>query len=87
MTILTQLGFFHYERAGAVEVHAQQANCFYSFETIRTMEDETGIQLPDLIITLAYFSIPMQILAALYQYPHLAKMPMKLVILLILFAL
>jgi signal transduction histidine kinase/ActR/RegA family two-component response regulator len=42
--------------------------------------------LPDLIITVAYFSIPVQLLASLWQYPRLAAMPYKIVILLVLFA-
>jgi signal transduction histidine kinase len=45
------------------------------------------IAVPDLIITVAYFSIPMQLLASLWQYPRLAVMPYKIVVLLVLFAL
>mmetsp|Transcript_17076 Transcript_17076/g.36071 ORF Transcript_17076/g.36071 Transcript_17076/m.36071 type:complete len:633 (+) Transcript_17076:35-1933(+) len=40
----------------------------------------------DLIITLAYFSIPVQILASLYKYPRLHDMPLRIQILVILFA-
>jgi len=43
--------------------------------------------VPDLIIAVTYFSIPIQILASLWQYPGLAAMPLKIVLLLILFAL
>jgi signal transduction histidine kinase/ActR/RegA family two-component response regulator len=43
--------------------------------------------LPDLIITVAYFSIPLQLLVSLWQYPRLAAMPNKIVALLVLFAL
>jgi signal transduction histidine kinase/CheY-like chemotaxis protein len=45
------------------------------------------IALPDLIIAVAYFSIPVQLLASLWQYPQLAAMPYKIVVLLVLFAL
>jgi len=40
----------------------------------------------DFIIAIAYFSIPIQILASLYQYPRLALMPIRLRILAVLFA-
>ena len=49
-------------------------------------EENTSMKIPDLIITIAYFSIPIQILASLYHYPSLAKMPLKVTVLLILFA-
>jgi signal transduction histidine kinase/ActR/RegA family two-component response regulator len=45
------------------------------------------ISLPDLIITVAYFSLPVQLLASLWQYPQLAAIPSKIVVLLVLFAL
>eukprot|EP00121_Abeoforma_whisleri_P009134 Awhi_evm1s8392 len=41
----------------------------------------------DLIITVAYFSIPLQIVASLINYPRLSNMPIRLLVLLILFAL
>jgi signal transduction histidine kinase len=41
----------------------------------------------DLIITIAYFSIPVQLLVSLFHYPRLAAMPLKIVLLLVLFAL
>lgn len=41
----------------------------------------------DLLITIAYFSIPVQILVSLYQYPRLQAMPWKIFLLVILFAL
>jgi signal transduction histidine kinase/CheY-like chemotaxis protein len=43
--------------------------------------------LPDLLITVAYFSIPVQLLASLWQYPRLAATPYKIVTVLVLFAL
>jgi hypothetical protein len=43
--------------------------------------------LPNLIIAVAYFSIPLQLLASLWQYPRLAAMPYKILVLLVLFAL
>jgi signal transduction histidine kinase/ActR/RegA family two-component response regulator len=45
------------------------------------------IALPDLIITVAYFSIPVQLLVSMWQYPRLAAMPYKIVIFFVLFAL
>jgi signal transduction histidine kinase len=45
------------------------------------------ISLPNLIIAVAYFSIPLQLLASLWQYPRLAAMPYKILVLLVLFAL
>jgi hypothetical protein len=42
--------------------------------------------LPDLIIVVAYFSIPLQLLS-LWHYPRLAAMPYKILVLLVLFAL
>jgi len=41
----------------------------------------------DLIITVAYFSIPIQILVSLYQYPRLQVMPLSLLVLAVLFSL
>jgi len=41
----------------------------------------------DLLIAVAYFSIPLQIVASLVKYPHLAMMPISLLILAVLFAL
>lgn len=41
----------------------------------------------DFVITVAYFSIPIQILASLWKYPRLASMPISILCLLILFAL
>jgi hypothetical protein len=41
----------------------------------------------DLIIFLAYFSIPVQILFALYKYPRVASMPKSIYLMLVLFAL
>ena len=46
-----------------------------------------NMRLDDILITIAYFSIPIQLVVSLYQFPALIQMPMKLVILLILFAL
>ena len=45
------------------------------------------LSIADLVITVAYFSIPIQILASLWKYPRMANMPPKIVLLLILFAL
>jgi signal transduction histidine kinase len=45
------------------------------------------IALPELITTVAYFSIPVQLLASLWQYPQLAAMPYKIVFLLVLLSL
>ena len=45
------------------------------------------IQQFDLIIAIAYFSIPIQILVSLYRYPRLAAMPWSIFILSILFVL
>lgn len=46
------------------------------------------MRIDDLIITVAYFSIPVQLLASLCRYPRLAgAMPLKIVGLLVLFAL
>lgn len=41
----------------------------------------------DMVITIAYFSIPLQILVAMVQYPRLQSMPWHLMLLAILFAL
>ena len=46
-----------------------------------------ALSIADLVITVAYFSIPIQILASLWKYPRMANMPAKIVLLLILFAL
>ena len=40
----------------------------------------------DLLITIAYFSIPLQLLFSLYKFPQLITMPLRLVVLLVLFA-
>ena len=45
------------------------------------------MRVDDVCITAAYFSIPVQILVSLWHYPHLAAMPWRLLILLVLFAL
>jgi signal transduction histidine kinase len=45
------------------------------------------IALPDLIITVAYASIPVQLLVSLWEYPQLAAMPYEIVVLLVLFTL
>jgi signal transduction histidine kinase len=45
------------------------------------------IALPDLIITVAYFSIPAQLLVSLWRYPRLAAMPYKIIVFFVLFAL
>ena len=45
------------------------------------------MRIEDMIITLAYFSIPVQIFVSLYRYPRLAVMPAKIVALVVLFAL
>lgn len=50
------------------------------------MEDKM-MRYDDLIITVAYFSIPLQIVVALLQYPRLRMMPWHIVVLTILFAL
>jgi signal transduction histidine kinase/CheY-like chemotaxis protein len=42
--------------------------------------------LSDLLITVAYFSIPFQILFSLYRFPFLKAMPLHIVLLLVLFA-
>ena len=44
------------------------------------------INICDLIITVAYFSIPLQILVSLWKSPANRKIPMKLVVTLVLFA-
>eukprot|EP00121_Abeoforma_whisleri_P007385 Awhi_evm1s6741 len=41
----------------------------------------------DLVITVAYFSIPLQIVASLVNYPRFSNIPVRLIVLLILFAL
>ncbi|KAG7338089.1 PAS domain containing protein [Nitzschia inconspicua] len=41
----------------------------------------------DFIVTIAYFSIPIQILVSLYRYPRLHSMPWTILVLVILFAL
>jgi signal transduction histidine kinase len=41
----------------------------------------------DLIISIAYFSIPVQILVSLWHYPRMAVMPLSILVLLVLFAL
>ena len=45
------------------------------------------MRIDDLIISISYFSIPIQLVISLYRYPRLTKMPNKIVALLILFAL
>ena len=45
------------------------------------------VRYDDLIITVAYFSIPLQIVVALVRYPRLRSMPWHLLLLTILFAL
>jgi signal transduction histidine kinase/CheY-like chemotaxis protein len=45
------------------------------------------MSLPNLIIAVAYFSIPLQLMASLWQYPRFASMPYNIVGLLVLFAL
>lgn len=45
------------------------------------------IRFDDLVITIAYFSIPLQILVSLWHYPRLASMPVSILVLLVLFAL
>lgn len=45
------------------------------------------MNVSDLIITIAYFSIPVQILFSLWQYPRLSRMTTQIFILAILFAL
>lgn len=47
----------------------------------------TILTTADFIIAVAYFSIPIQILASLWKYPRLAIMPPKIVVLVVLFAL
>jgi hypothetical protein len=47
----------------------------------------TSLRIDDLIITIAYFSIPLQIVVSLWKYPRLASMPLKILVLLVLFAL
>lgn len=48
---------------------------------------ESAIRYDDLIITVAYFSIPLQIVVALLQYPRLQSMPWIMLLLTVLFAL
>ena len=45
------------------------------------------LRIDDLLITIAYFSIPVQLVFSLYQYPRLAQMPLRILVLCILFAL
>ncbi|CAB9517619.1 Hybrid signal transduction histidine kinase J [Seminavis robusta] len=45
------------------------------------------MRLDDAIISIAYFSIPVQLVFSLYRYPRLASMPLRILILCILFAL
>jgi len=47
----------------------------------------TMMRMFDLIIAIAYFSIPIQLLASLYRYPRLTSMPRRIFVLLVLFAL
>jgi signal transduction histidine kinase/ActR/RegA family two-component response regulator len=51
------------------------------------MSEMQILRIDDLIITVAYFSIPVQIVLSLIRYPRLAAMPLKILILMILFAL
>lgn len=51
-----------------------------------TKTQASPLSLSDLIITVAYFSIPIQILFSLYKFPRLVTMPLHLVLLLVLFA-
>lgn len=44
------------------------------------------MRISDLIITIAYFSIPVQLIASLCHYPRLAVMPTRILVLCILFA-
>jgi MFS superfamily sulfate permease-like transporter len=45
------------------------------------------MRVDDLIISIAYFSIPVQIVVSLYHYPRLASMPPQIFLLSVLFAL
>eukprot|EP00563_Minutocellus_polymorphus_P000171 CAMPEP_0181043436 /NCGR_PEP_ID=MMETSP1070-20121207/12708_1 /TAXON_ID=265543 /ORGANISM="Minutocellus polymorphus, Strain NH13" /LENGTH=297 /DNA_ID=CAMNT_0023121767 /DNA_START=127 /DNA_END=1016 /DNA_ORIENTATION=+ len=49
----------------------------------------SGISIPDLLITVAYFSIPLQLVVAICRYPHLGRKAASfpVVILVVLFAL
>lgn len=49
--------------------------------------DNKMMRVDDLVIMLAYFSIPIQILVSLWHYPRLGSMPRPILLLLILFAL
>ncbi|KAL7478292.1 hypothetical protein ACHAW6_004061 [Cyclotella cf. meneghiniana] len=70
-----------------LNLHASISFTSYAFPhcyDANTME----ISIPDLLITVAYFSIPVQILVALFKFPRLARRAsMRVVILLVLFAL
>jgi hypothetical protein len=46
-----------------------------------------SLRIDDLIIVIAYFSIPVQIVYSLWLYPRLASMSVRVLILVILFAL
>lgn len=45
------------------------------------------MRIDDLLITIAYFSIPIQLVFSLWKYPRLTTMPLRVFVLLILFAL
>jgi hypothetical protein len=45
------------------------------------------MRVDDVLITIAYFSIPLQLVFSLMRYPRLQLMPLKLLVLLIMFAL
>ena len=45
------------------------------------------MRIDDLIITIAYFSIPLQLVAALSFYPRLWNMPLQIILIIVLFAL
>ena len=61
-----------------------------SSSTTSTEETAGGISVPDLLITVAYFSIPLQLVVAVVRYPHLGRKAATVrpaLILVILFAL
>jgi len=45
------------------------------------------MRIADLLISLSYFSIPIQLALVLFKYPRVGKIPLSLVVLLILFIL
>ena len=61
--------------------------CATKITTMTTSNHSNSMRVEDLLIAIAYFSIPVQIVISISCYPRLAQMPLRIVGLLILFAL